>query len=78
MDIQIENLLFKMVDKPENYLMTRAINVYGNRYRINVYCENEEDNLIKKRICASYFCALNKNNLIILNNPGSGTLPLNF
>lgn len=67
MNHSIEYLLFKQVDKPQNYLMTKAINVYDNRYRVNVYCETEEDNLIKKRICASYFCCLNKNELNIVS-----------
>lgn len=56
MDLEIEYLLFKQVNKPENYLTHKIINVYDNRYRINIYCESEEDNLTKKKICASYFC----------------------
>lgn len=70
MDMQIEHLLFKQVEKPKDYLMTKIINVYDNRYRVNIYCETEEDNLVKKRICASYFCHYNKDNLYIVNgNP---------
>ena len=56
MDLEIEDLLFKQVEKPKDYLMHKIVNVYDNRYRINIYCETEEDNLVKKRICASYFC----------------------
>lgn len=70
MDMQIEHLLFQQIHKPKNYLMTKIINVYDNRYRINIYCETEEDSLIKKRICASYFCHFNKNTLSVVNgNP---------
>lgn len=70
MDLQIEHLLFKQVDKPKDYLMTKIINVYDNRYRINVYCEKEEDSLVKKRICASYFCHYDKDKLsIVTGNP---------
>lgn len=67
----IEDLLFNQVEKPKNYLMTKVINVYSDRYRINVYCENEEDNLIKKRICASYFVRFSgkKDKLDIICNP---------
>jgi hypothetical protein len=54
----IEELLFEQVEKPKNYLMTKAINVFDNKYRINVYCEKEEENLTKKRIHASYFARL--------------------
>lgn len=56
MDLEIESLLFKQVEKPKNFLMTKIINVFDNRYRINVYVEITEDNLVKKRIQNSYFC----------------------
>lgn len=46
--------------------MTKIINVYENRLRINVYIQIEEDNLIKKRIAASYFCHYNPGVLTII------------
>lgn len=66
MELEIESLLFKQVEKPKNFLMTKIINVYDNRYRINVYTEFEEDNLTKKRISASYFCHYNSGDLTIV------------
>ena len=66
MDLEIESLLFKQVEKPKHYLMTKIINVWENRYRINVYIEIEEDNLIKKRIHSSYFCHYNPGKLVII------------
>jgi hypothetical protein len=68
MDLEIESLLFKQVEKPKNFLMTKSINVYDNRYRINVYVEFEEDNLTKKRIFASYFCHYSPGVLTIIPN----------
>ena len=65
-DIEIESLLFKQVEKPKNLLMVKAINVFDNRYRINVYTEVEEDGLIKKRISASYFCHYKPGQLTII------------
>jgi hypothetical protein len=65
MDIEIESLLFKQVEKPKNLLMTKIINLWENRYRINIYIEIEEDNLIKKRIHSSYFCHYHPGKLII-------------
>ena len=65
MDLEIESLLFQQVEKPKHFLMTRIINVWENRYRINVYVELEEDNLIKKRIHSSYFCHYNPGKLTI-------------
>lgn len=56
MDLEIESLLFKQVPKPRNHLMTKIINVWENRYRINVYIEIEQDNLTKRKIHSSYFC----------------------
>jgi hypothetical protein len=55
-DLEIESLLFKQVEKPKHFLTLKIINVFQNRYRINIYIETEEDNLMKKKIAASYFC----------------------
>lgn len=66
MDLEIESLLFKQVEKPKHHHMTRVINVFDNRYRVNVYIEIEEDNLIKKRIHSSYFCHYHPGQLTII------------
>lgn len=70
-DNDIENLLYKIIEKPKNYLMTKIINVYSNKYRINIYCETEKDDLIQKRICQSYFCQYKEKELKIIygSNP---------
>jgi hypothetical protein len=67
MDLEIENLLFKQVEKPKRHLMTKIINVWENRYRINVYIEIEENNLIKRRIHSSYFCHYEPGKLTIVD-----------
>ena len=67
MDLEIESLLFKQVKKPKNHLMTKTINLWENRYRINVYTEITEDNLVKRKIHSSYFCHYEPGNLKILN-----------
>lgn len=64
-DLEIESLLFKHVEKPKHYLMTKIFNVWENRYRINVYIELYEDNLTKKHIHSSYFCHYSPGNLEI-------------
>lgn len=66
MDFEIEKLLFKQVEKPKNHLMTKVINLWDNRYRINIYVEIFEDNLVKKRIINSYFCHYNPGKLTII------------
>lgn len=69
MELQIEGLLFKQISKPKHYVHNKIVNVYDNNYRINLYCEYEEDNLTKKRICGSYFAKLvNKSTLQIVHS----------
>lgn len=65
-EIEIESLLFKQVEKPKHHLMTKITNVFDNRYRINIYVEIEEDNLIKRKISSSYFCHYTTGKLIII------------
>jgi hypothetical protein len=67
MDLEIESLLFKQINKPKHYLMTNIINVWENKYRINVYTEFEEDNLTKRKIEASYFCHYEPGKLTIVD-----------
>lgn len=74
MDLEIESLLFKQVEKPKHHLMTKIINVWENRYRINVYIEIDEDNLTKRRIHSSYFCHYNPGKLQIISH--SNEIPL--
>lgn len=69
MELIVEGLLFKNISKPKNYVGNKIVNVYDNNYRINLYCEYEEDNLTKKKICGSYFAKLlNKSTLQIVHS----------
>lgn len=70
-ELEIESLLFKQVEKPKNLVVTKIVNVFDNRYRVNLYCETEEDFLIKKKICASYFCHYSPGNLNIVDGNNS-------
>ena len=36
-EYMIEQQLFSIIEKPKGFLRTKVINVYGNRYRFNVY-----------------------------------------
>ena len=67
MELEIENLLFQQIKKPKHHLMTKIINVWQNRYRINVYIEIEENNLIKRKIDSSYFCHYEPGKLTIVD-----------
>lgn len=66
MDLEIESLLFKQVQKPKNHFMTKIINLWENRYRVNIYVEIEENGLIKRKISSSYFCHYKPGNLTIM------------
>ena len=68
MEDDICSLLFKQIDKPKNFQLCKAINVYDNKYRINVYTKVYDENLDieKKRITHSYFAKLNDHKLEIL------------
>lgn len=70
MTLQIEHLLFQQIEKPDNYLMTKVIEVFDNHYRINVYIQIEEDGLLKRKIRPSVFAKLEgKDKLRIIPDP---------
>lgn len=62
---EIPSLLFAQVEKPKNLYAVKAINVFDNRYRINVWVEIKEDGLTKRKIGASYFAVLDDGELRI-------------
>lgn len=66
MDIEIESLLFKQVNKPKHFHAVRINNLWENRYRINVYSEINDDGLIKRKIVDSYFCHYSPGKLTII------------
>ena len=62
---EIKNMLFKQVDRPKGLLSVKAINVFDNRYRINLWVQVEEDGLTKTKIGASYFAIIDGDDLRI-------------
>lgn len=62
------DLLFEQVPEPRNLETCKAINVYDNRYRVNVYTRsyNELYDVEQVRITQSYFCKLNGDKLEIV------------
>lgn len=65
--MDICDLLWEQVDKPKNLETCRAINVYDNKYRINVYTRSHDElyDLDRVRITQSYFARLDGDQLII-------------
>ena len=66
------DMLFRQFEKPQNFDMCKAINVYDNKYRINVYTEDHDEfyDIKKKRITQSFFAKLEKDALIVLKKEG--------
>lgn len=56
-EYMIEQQLFSMIEKPKGFLRTKIINVYGNRYRVNVYAtyHDETYDIEKTKIAISVF-----------------------
>lgn len=70
----IEQQLFEMIGgKPKGYLKTKVINVYGNRYRVNVYANYTDPvyDIEKTKIAVSCFGRLDDDEFIV-------TYPANF
>lgn len=61
----IENFVFNQIDKPANFARIKIVNVYDNRYRINIWTTMEEFGFTKQKITKSYFAKFTGNNLIL-------------
>jgi hypothetical protein len=68
-EMEIENLLFKQVEKPKHHLMTKVINVFHDYYRINVYTQVQDEGLLKRKIAQSYMTTFRNNILTIIPDP---------
>ena len=71
------NLLIKEIGRPKNLVMCKAMNVYDNRWRINVYTKymvDQETGLEGNKISYSCFAKLNSKSdkLEIVDSTPSG------
>ena len=66
---EVCNKLLDIVGKPDNYFMCKAMNVYDDRYRVNVYVKEEIEDITghKLYIDKSYFCKYNGTDLTIVS-----------
>lgn len=51
----IKDLLFRQTERPKNLHEVKIVNVFDDRYRINVWVRVEEGGFEKNKIFASYF-----------------------
>jgi len=70
---EVCDVLLNMVGKPDNFIMCRAMNVYDDRYRVNLYTKRWVDDIEGNSISASYFVTYRNKKLNILY--GSGVSP---
>lgn len=72
-DGQVCDLLFNQIGAPKDLIFCRAINVYDDRYRINVYTKSMVGDIESQRISYSCFAKLDKtNSLTIIDSTPSG------
>lgn len=53
--------------KPEHYLMCKAINVFDDKYRVNIYTKRWIEGIEGKSISQSYFVSFGKDGLQVLS-----------
>ena len=59
----IESKVIEQLGKPVGYSHTNAINVFENRWRVNVYTK-DEGFVVKRKIANSFFCIWDGKNLV--------------
>lgn len=63
----IESLLFKQIEKPQNIFSLKIINVYNDKYRINIWGKVEEGGFEKNKIVKSHFVSYKNKKLEIIS-----------
>ena len=68
-NVEVCEKIFDLIDKPDNYLMCKAMNVYDDRYRVNIFVKEDVDDITghKQYISSSYFCTYDGSNLTIVS-----------
>lgn len=54
--------IFNHIEKPENYLCCKSVNLYDDRWRVNVYSKRIVDGIDGRYISSSYFVHFDKSN----------------
>jgi hypothetical protein len=56
------DVIFNYTDKPDDYIYCRSINIYDDRWRVNIYSKRLVDGIEGKYISKSFFTHFNKEN----------------
>lgn len=54
------------VGRPSNFLMCRAMNVFDDKYRVNIYTRRYVDEIEGQSIEHSYFCKYTENGVLTI------------
>jgi hypothetical protein len=54
------DVIFSHIEKPSDYLMCKSINVYDDRWRVNIYSKRLVNDIEGRYISSSYFIHFNK------------------
>jgi len=67
--VDVCSLLFQQVPEPSRLEMCKAINVYDNKYRINIYTRHHDPiyDIDRIRISQSYFARIDGSTLTIVS-----------
>jgi|TARA_Y100000593_G_C4309522_1_gene337630 hypothetical protein len=64
----VENAVLKIMGKPKNFYQIKALNVYDNRWRVDVWTsyvpKNSMTGLDSYKISYSYFCHVQGNEIV--------------
>jgi hypothetical protein len=62
----VSKQVLEQVGTPSGYLFSKALNVYDNKYRVNIYTKVQRHNIDSMSISQSYFVRLDDSNVTIL------------
>lgn len=63
----VSKQVLEQVGTPSGYLFSKAMNVYDNKYRVNIYTKVQRNEMDSMSISQSYFVRLDDSNVTILS-----------
>ena len=64
------DVIFNYVEKPKDYLFCKSMNVFDDKWRVNIYSKRYVEGIEGKYISSSYFVKFNtENNLVTFVSP---------
>jgi hypothetical protein len=64
------DVIFNYVEKPKDYLFCKSMNVFDDKWRVNIYSKRYVEGIEGKYISSSYFVKFNtENNVVTFVSP---------